>query len=139
LVARLLSTIWPRLQLQAGLEVEALSRDRSVVEAYVNDPLVHGLGTPRLGTELLATIDWTQAHAERLMVPCLIVHGGADRICAPEASRAFFERAILPDKERREYGGYYHELFNDLGKERVLADVEIWLERHMQAATGQRG
>ena len=25
------------------------------------------------------------------------------------------------------YDGYYHEVFNDVGKERVLADVEAWL------------
>jgi len=35
------------------------------------------------------------------------------------------------DKERLEYEGYCHEIFNDLGKERVLADMETWIERHL--------
>ena len=37
------------------------------------------------------------------------------------------------DKERIEYEGYYHEVFNELGKEQVFADIEAWLERHLQA------
>ena len=66
-----------------------------------------------------------------MALPCLIVHGGADRLSAPEASQRFFENVTFADKERIEYEGYYHEVFNDLGKEKVLADVEAWLERHL--------
>jgi alpha-beta hydrolase superfamily lysophospholipase len=130
-VSRLLSRVWPTLSMEVGLEVDALSRDRAVVDAYVHDPLVHGKGTPRLGAEVASTIDWTQAHAADMTLPCLIVHGGADRICDPAASRAFFDKVTFPDKERHEYEGYYHEVFNEVGKERVLADVETWLERHL--------
>jgi alpha-beta hydrolase superfamily lysophospholipase len=84
-----------------------------------------------MATELLAAIDWTQAHAAELALPCLIVHGGADRIAGPEASQTFFDNVTLADKERIEYDGYYHEVFNELGKEQVLADVEAWVERHL--------
>jgi alpha-beta hydrolase superfamily lysophospholipase len=131
LLARALSRVWPGMSLATGLDVTALSRDESVVQAYVDDPLVHNLGTPRLGTELLAAIEWTQGHAGHLKLPCLIVHGTDDRICPCEASQAFFEACDCEDKERITYEGGYHELFNDVDKERVLADVEAWLERHM--------
>ncbi len=131
LLAKLLSHVWPGLTLATGLDATALSRDPSVVEAYVNDPLVHGKGTPRMGSEVLATVDWTQAHAAGMKLPCLIVLGSNDRLCAPEASRAFHEKVSFTDKEYIEYDGYYHEVYNDVGKERVLADVEVWLERHL--------
>jgi len=133
LMARILSRVLPSLALPSGIDATAISRDPAVVEAYVNDPLVHSLGTPRLATELIAAIEWTQAHAAELALPCLIVHGGADRLCAPEASRIFFEQVTFADKERREYEGYYHEVFNDVGKEQVLTDVQNWLERHTSA------
>lgn len=128
--AKLLSRVWPRFTLESGLDATALSRDTAVVEAYVNDPLVCSKGTTRLAAEVMATIDWTHAHAADLSLPCLIVHGGADRLSLPEASQVFFENVAFDDKERYVYDGYYHEVFNDLGKERVLADVEDWLERH---------
>ena len=130
-VGKVLSRIWPGLALDVGLDVTALSRDGSVVEAYVNDPLVHGKATPRFNTELMAAIEWTQAHAGDMDLPCLIVHGDSDRLCPPEASQEFFENVTFDDKERIEYQGYFHEVFNDVGKEKVLADVEAWLERHL--------
>jgi alpha-beta hydrolase superfamily lysophospholipase len=131
LVARILSNLLPRFAMKNELDATALSRDTAVVEAYVNDPLVHDQGTPRMATEMLAAIDWTQAHAAEMALPCLIVHGGADRIAGPEASRTFFGNVTIADKERIEYDGYYHEVFNELGKEQVLADVEAWVERHL--------
>lgn len=131
LAGKLLSRGLPRLTMKAELEAAALSRDPAVVEAYRNDPLVLRQGTPRTATELIAAIDWTLAHAAELALPCLIVHGSADRLARPEASQAFFDNVTFADKERIEYPGYYHEVFNDLGKEQVLADVEAWLARHL--------
>jgi alpha-beta hydrolase superfamily lysophospholipase len=29
------------------------------------------------------------------------------------------------------YEGYYHEIFNEPGREEVLADVEAWLKTHV--------
>lgn len=133
LLARALSRVWPGMSMATGLDVTALSRDESVVKAYVEDPLVHNLGTPRLGTELMAAIEWTQAHAGELALPCLIIHGSDDRLCPCEASQAFFEACDCEDKERIEYEGGYHELFNDLDKEKVLSDVQAWLERHIDS------
>lgn len=130
-LSKVLSRLAPRLALKTGLDVTALSRDPAVVAAYVNDPLVHSFGTARLGTELAGAVAWTQAHAADLALPCLIVHGGSDRICPPEGSRIFFENVVLTDKERQVYEGYYHEVFNDVGKEQVLAAVEAWVRRHL--------
>jgi len=130
-LARLLSRVWPRLTLNVGLDATALSHDQAVVDAYLHDPLVHGKGTPRLGAEITAAVAWTQAHAAGWSLPLLMVHGGADRICPPEASRRFFDGVTFADKERIEYDGFFHEVFNEIGKERVLADVEAWLERHL--------
>jgi alpha-beta hydrolase superfamily lysophospholipase len=131
LLAKALSRVWPRFTLETGLDVTALSRDPQVVQAYVDDPLVQTKATARLGTELMAAINWIQAHASDLALPCLIVHGSADRLCPPEGSRTFFENVTFADKEHLEYEGYYHEVFNDVGKEQVLADVEAWLAEHL--------
>jgi alpha-beta hydrolase superfamily lysophospholipase len=36
-----------------------------------------------------------------------------------------------PDRELREYTGAFHVLFADLDHERVLADLERWIEAHL--------
>jgi alpha-beta hydrolase superfamily lysophospholipase len=131
LIAKILSSLLPRLAMKNELDATGLSHDTAVVEAYVNDPLVHGRGTPRMTTEVMAAIDWTQDHAAELALPCLIVHGGDDRLALPESSRTFFDNVTFADKERIEYDGYYHEVFNEVGKEQVLADVEAWVAHHL--------
>jgi alpha-beta hydrolase superfamily lysophospholipase len=133
LLGKVLSKVWPDLTLEVGLDVTALSRDTTVVEAYVNDPLVHGKGTPRLSTEIKVAIDWTQAHAADLALPCLVVYGELDRLCPTDASQVFSENVTIGSIERIGYEGYFHEVFNDLGKEKVLADVEAWLESHLSS------
>lgn len=130
-LSKLLSRVWPTFSMEAGLDVTALSHDQAVVDAYVNDPLVHGKAAARLGAEVMAAVAWTRDHAADMSLPCLIVHGADDRLCPPQASRRFFEDMTFPDKERIEYEGYFHEVFNEIGKEKVLADVEAWLERHL--------
>ncbi|HEY74831.1 MAG TPA: alpha/beta hydrolase [Thermoflexia bacterium] len=130
-LGRLFSRFWPRFGLDTKLDATAISRDPAVVDAYVNDPLVHSVATARLGAEMTETMEWVNAHAADLRVPLLILHGGADRLVPPEASRAFLERVALEDKTYHEYEGYYHEPHNEVGWERPLADLEAWLEDHL--------
>lgn len=131
LLAKLLSRVWPRFSLEVSLDGSAVSRDPEVVRAYVEDPLRNPRGTVRWGTEVLGAIAWIKAHAARMKVPLLMVHGGDDRIASPEGSRKFFAEVELPDKELHVYEGVYHEPHNDLDHGKVLADVGDWLERHL--------
>jgi len=130
-ILKVLSKVAPGFTVEAGLDVDALSRDTAVVRAYVDDPLVHGKMTLRMGTELMKAMAWTRDHAAYMALPCLLAWGSEDRLCAPQANLVFFESMTLDDKESLVFDGYYHEIFNDLGKEKVLADVESWLERHL--------
>jgi alpha-beta hydrolase superfamily lysophospholipase len=132
-LSKVLARVWPSLVLESGLDTSALSRDTAVVDAYVNDPLVHSKGSARLASEMMDAVEWTQAHAADMALPCLIVHGSEDRLCDPQASKVFVDNVTFADKERIEYEGYYHEVYNDLGKEQVFADIEEWFERHLQA------
>jgi alpha-beta hydrolase superfamily lysophospholipase len=130
-LAQILSRIWPRFSLTTGVDASALSRDLAVAVAYRADPLVHDRGTARLGTELSAAQARTLAGASAFKPPLLIIHGGADRLSPPEASRIFFERAPGPDKERHEIPGGYHEPHNDTSRAQALDILRRWLDRHV--------
>lgn len=130
-LARVMARVWPTFTQDAQLDATALSRDASVGEAYVSDPLVHGFATARYGMEMLGAIPRVQSEAVLVDVPCLIVHGSADQFIPPDCSREYFDKLTVADKTRLEYDGYCHEVFNEIGKERVLADVESWIEERL--------
>ncbi len=127
-LARLLSSIAPAMTIKTTLDASMISRIPAVVEAYRCDPLVHDLGTPRLGTELAATMQWTSTRAAEFHLPLLILHGADDRIVPASCSRAFFENAPSKIKKRLEYPGGYHEPHNDLQASQAVQDIGDWLD-----------
>ncbi len=128
-LGRVLSKIWPRFSMKAGLNDADMSRDPEVVKASDEDPLTHSRGTTRLAAELQNAITWTLSRAPEFSVPLLMLHGSADRVVPPEASRRFYEDMALDDKERIEYPGGYHELDNDTSHDEVLGDLIAWMEK----------
>ena len=134
LLGQLLSPFLPRFSLSTGLDEDTGARDPAIVAGYRNDPLRHSRVTARFGTEFLATVAWIHAHAADWRVPLLILYGGSDRVALPDGGRRFFEQAGGLDKDLHDYPDSYHELFDDLDYQMVLADLENWLERHLSPA-----
>jgi alpha-beta hydrolase superfamily lysophospholipase len=73
-----------------------------------------------------------------MRVPLLMLHGTADRLTSPTATRAFYEAVASADKQLLLYEGGHHELFNDIGRERVLDDVSDWIEGRLSGGTASR-
>lgn len=127
LLGRIASRVWPGFSLETGMDLSGLARDPAVVDQVLGDPLFHRRGSARLSTEVVAAIERVQAGAPRFPAPLLVLHGTDDRMVPPDGSRAFTARVGHPDHRLIEYEGGYHALFADVGRERVLADVEAWL------------
>ncbi len=130
-ISRILSKIWPSFSIDTKLDVQTISRDPKVQQAYVNDPLVHSRASARLGTEITAATEWTQAHADNFSLPLLIIHGEADELVEPQGSAEFFEKVTFADKTRLTFKDGRHETHNDLEKERELQQILGWLEEHL--------
>ena len=125
---RILSRVWPRFSLRTGMDLSGISRDPAALRTVIDDPLFHRVGTARLSTEVVATIERVQRLAPSLDAPVLLLHGGADSMVSPEGTRAFFARLTVADRELIEYPGAYHALFADLDAPQVLADLLRWIE-----------
>ncbi len=126
-VSRVLSRVWPTFSLETGLDVKGISRDPQEVQAYQNDPLVHGKGTARLATEVMDTAVYCQENAHTLQLPLLMIHGAADIITSPADSRRFFDNVSGSDKTYIAYDGGFHESHNDIHYQQVVADISAWL------------
>jgi len=126
-IEKIFSKILPKFGL-IQLEADGVSRDPGVVQAYVTDPLVcTGKVTARLAGELLGATQRIMSEAEKIVLPILILHGGADKLVESDASRWFHDRIRSTDKTLKIYPGLYHEVFNEPEHGVVLRDVERWM------------
>lgn len=122
----------PGFSQKSGLDVNALSRDPKVAEAYRKDRLVHDLVSARLGMDLIREGGWALDNADQWPadLPLLIMHGTADRLTRCEASREFAEQVgsactMIP------WEGLYHELHNEPEREQVLDALLAWIDEHV--------
>ncbi|MCM2323047.1 MAG: lysophospholipase [Oligoflexia bacterium] len=125
-----LSKLWGSLQLLNELEPGDLTHDPAVSEAYVADRLVHKKITPRLFSEMVATIDKTRKKDSGLAQPLLLLIPAEDRITDAAAATAFFHGLKHEDKQLKTYPGFFHEALNEVGKEKVFQDLSAWILRN---------
>lgn len=123
-VAKLL----PTAPFRNGVNPRLLSHDPKVVQGYIRDPLVHRVLTARCAVALRDAMRDSLRLAAELSIPCLILQAGADEICDPAAAAEFARSCSNGLATFRRYDGLYHELFNEVEKERVMEDLCQWLE-----------
>lgn len=130
-MAKVLSAIAPKMGVQT-LPSADLSHDKSVVDAYDNDPLVYrGKVTARLGAEMLAIMSKLEAQLPSITLPLLILQGSDDRLVNQDGAKMLYEKAGSKDKTLKIYEGFYHEVHNEPGNAKVFADMEDWLAKHV--------
>jgi len=131
-LARILSALVPKMGI-AVLTADAICRDKAVVDAYVNDPLVYrGKICARLGSESMTVIhDYLPKAVSNITLPVLVMYGTADTLCNPEGSDRFYETVGSKDKAVKRYEGFFHEIFNETGHEQVFADMAKWLNARL--------
>ncbi|MBM4446382.1 MAG: alpha/beta hydrolase [Chloroflexi bacterium] len=130
-IAGVIAALAPKMRLTV-IDASTLSRDKAVVDAYDSDPLVYRGKLPaRIGAELAKMWKKLPEQMPEINLPMLIMHGSADQLAAPEGSQLLYERAGSKDKTLKLYDGFYHEIFNEPEHKRVMADVDVWLAKHV--------
>ncbi len=126
LLAKLLAGPLPRLAIATGLDTAHLSTDPAVGQAARSDPLYHSRMTPAAWREIQAAQAAVVAERDRIAGPLLFLLAGDDRIAARGAAEAL-ARSLRA--ETVVYDGMFHEILNEPGRGRVLADLGAWLDR----------
>ncbi|MFA5973238.1 MAG: lysophospholipase [Lentimicrobiaceae bacterium] len=127
LAAKVLGAVIPKVTLPSGLEVNAISHDKKVIDKYINDPLVHDKVSLGFGKIMLNTAQWTLQHSAGFSLPLLLLHGKADAIAFPLGSIEF----AAPLKEKCMlvlFDDAYHELHNEPEQETVFNTMTNWMD-----------
>lgn len=135
--AGVVSKVFPSFKIPTNLSSKAISRDPKEVAKYDADPLVHGFGTTKglfdmltNGKMLLSAARYGEISTD---VPLLICHGTADALTEQKASKDFFDKVAVKDKEYKVYQDHYHELHNEPEDDRkVVIDYYIqWIRARL--------
>ncbi len=125
---RALAAVAPNLAV-FSLDVDQFSRDPLTVATIKADRLVdQGNAPAHTAVELLDAMDRVQAKESELALPLLVLHGDADQITMPEASKTLVAKAASTDKTLKLYPGLWHDLLHEPERAQVLADVQGWIE-----------
>jgi alpha-beta hydrolase superfamily lysophospholipase len=126
MIGKWMAKVYPAFTKSNGLEAASLSRDVSVGEAYINDPLVHFRISAGLFADADANGQYALDHAELLNKPVLVMHGTSDQITSHKASETFAQ-AALSNATLKLWPDMRHETHNEFGKEEVLEYLTKWL------------
>lgn len=130
-LGKVLANVIPSFSMSNELETAALSRDSAVVKAYEDDVYVHDRISAKLAMDLFASGQYALDHAKEWHLPLLLMHGTSDRINLYSATQQFADHGngnvnfIL-------YADGYHEIHNDLEKEKVIEDMISWLDHQIE-------
>ncbi|MFC1617477.1 alpha/beta hydrolase [Candidatus Margulisiibacteriota bacterium] len=128
IAGRVCNYIFPIATGTTTLNSDNLSRDLAIQEDVINDPLNHSKMTAKTFCLSLDTGEWLLDHTTELHVPTLVMHGTEDHLTEFTATVEFAKRAgdICTLKL---WKNYYHELHNDIGKEKVFKYTKEWLDK----------
>ena len=127
-LGQVMSQVYPTYTDVAMLQPVLLTRDPEMQQASADDTLRHGRRTARLYVEMFVRgPQEVFARAHELRVPFLIVHGTDDPLVQVVGSQRVYEAATVPGRAIRLYPGLRHEVFREIEREQVFADVTAWL------------
>jgi alpha-beta hydrolase superfamily lysophospholipase len=93
--------------------------------------LVHDHISVRMFIGIYQSGQWALEHASEFYLPLLLMHGGADGLTSSKASCEFADK-IKENCTLKIWDGFYHEIHNEPGKEKVLKFMIDWLDKQVK-------
>lgn len=127
MAAKVLRQIWPSLTLYNEIKYTELTRDPEWLKTYEKDPLRHDKISPALYDGMITTMLDVREHADQITLPLCLLCAGTDKIVSVAAEKTLFEKLGSTRKKMIVYEESYHEIFNDLDRERAFRDLTSFL------------
>lgn len=114
------------------IDPDILSRDPEVGRAYAEDPLVyHGPFRRETLAGFGAAVQAVAEGGSLGALPTLWIHGEEDQLVPLVHTRPAVENIRGEHLEERIYAGARHEVFNEINRDEVIADVVAFLRRYV--------
>lgn len=124
------SWLLPNLTQATGVRPDTLTHDPQMLKRYATDTLIHHRISSRLYRILTSTLSQRADIAKRIKRPLLVLQADQDHVVSRDATVRFFHEVLSTDKELEIYPGFYHEILNEIERERVFARISRWILSH---------
>lgn len=128
-----LPSVVPHFCVSNGLKPEWICNAPEVVQAYLQDPLVHDRISGLLARFVQLAGRTVLAVAPHWTTPTLLMWAGADRCLNPRDTARFARALPLAMVDAQAFPDMGHEILNEIGKEAVFLKIQTWLERQALA------
>lgn len=121
----------PLLDPRKDLPLDALSRDTSIVQQFLDDELTYrgAYPIPTLRAYLRAEQQLEAAGDGAIDLPVLYMHGGDDFITPFRGSVDRLNQLVADDFQVRIFAGARHSIFNELNRDEVFAVLLGFVDR----------
>lgn len=130
-IIKLLSNVIPTFSSSNNLDVQSLSRDQAVIDAYKADPLVHDQIAVKTAAEMVSGAQYLRGYNGTPSVPILVMHGTKDTATDPNYSEAFVKRINQPHVSYKPWVDFFHEIHNEPAQKEVFNYAIEWINRHL--------
>jgi alpha-beta hydrolase superfamily lysophospholipase len=124
---------FPTLTLHNEIKYSDLTRDEDMVKSYARDNLRHDKISPGLFFTMVENFPLALEDAGQIRNPVLMQLAGEDRIASTPASQRFFEHLPKGKNQLLIYPENYHEVYNDLDRDQVIADLKKFINPYLGA------
>lgn len=129
----LIEPVLGSLKLNNELNPAMVSHDPTVVAEYSNNPLNHKYVTPRFFVNMIKDMQLLRKSKGPFHYNLMMLIPLADPIVSWQASMKFFEHLTMSlgrEKKLTMMPGFFHESFNEIGKERAFVALSDWLKKN---------
>lgn len=119
----------PRLTVGNEITYEMCTQDLDVIREMDRDPLRHNKISPAAFLGFMESWDIVLPKAGDIRLPTLLQIPENDPIVNSAEARQFYDRLGCAEKDIFVYPGLRHEIYNDLGRENVLSDLNYFLNK----------
>lgn len=131
LLGILASYLVPDFSQSSRVRPTFLTHDEAILADYLKDPYIYQRISARLFREMVRMIAKRNQIAHRISVPTLIVQAGEDYVVSKDETTRFFNLLKIKDKELTVYDHFYHEILNEVGREKVISRINAWINMHL--------
>lgn len=125
--AKFLANVLPKITLHNEIDYRDLHSDAQRLKAYEADPLRHDKISPGFFLGIMDAMKNVQIKAGEIHLPTLFQLSGKDRVVDSSAAELIFKSIGSKNKKLYVYPESLHEVYNDIERDRVIADLKSFL------------